>query len=179
MSKKINVYINGVLFHEDTTYQNPLFTKVGTNMYKSTVTGRVYSPEPTDLVMEIPVEGGAELFPKNINGLTVEWADEKGLNNPIQAPTQFMKIMEELGETSSNFLRMSTSALDTDDSKKQYQIHRNEVIDGIGDTMVTIAIFAHMIGLNAVDCWHTAYDVIKNRKGELVNNTFIKEGEEK
>ena len=89
-----------------------------------------------------------------------QWSIDRGLNN--SDPTkQALKILEEMGETASALLKDK----------------RNELIDGIGDVLVTVIIFAQQNGLSAEDCLQVAYDEIKGRKGRLVDGTYIKESD--
>ena len=89
----------------------------------------------------------------------LEWAEPKGLLNPQIAPQQFMKLVEEVGELSSAML------------------NRNEVemIDALGDIQVVLIILAEQLGFDLDTCLECAYDEIKNRKGQTLNGTFIKE----
>jgi len=91
-----------------------------------------------------------------------QWAQEKGLHesNP---ESQFLKVAEELGEIGAAMSRMK---------KKPEKII--DLKDAIGDTTVTLIILAMQHGLDFQDCLQAAYDVIKNRTGEMVNGTFIK-----
>jgi NTP pyrophosphatase (non-canonical NTP hydrolase) len=89
----------------------------------------------------------------------INWANDKNLIKPENAPTQFLKVVEELGELSRSILKED----------------RKEEIDAFGDVMVTLIILSEQRGLNLVDCLNTAYEVIKNRKGKTVNGTFIKD----
>lgn len=51
------------------------------------------------------------------------------------------------------------------------------IIDGIGDVLVTLIIYAELRGLNLESCLASAYDEIKDRKGVLLpNGVFVKEG---
>jgi len=52
---------------------------------------------------------------------------------------------------------------------------KNGQIDGIGDVLVTLIILSHQLGYDVEDCLMVAYNEIKNRKGETINGTFIKE----
>jgi NTP pyrophosphatase (non-canonical NTP hydrolase) len=52
---------------------------------------------------------------------------------------------------------------------------RDEIIDGIGDTLVTLIIQAKMQGLNLLDCLESAYNVIANRTGKIENGQFVKD----
>jgi NTP pyrophosphatase (non-canonical NTP hydrolase) len=89
----------------------------------------------------------------------LNWAYDKSLINPKNAPKQFMKFIEESGELARAILK--------DDV--------DEEIDAFGDVLVTIIILAEQRHVNLIHCLHVAYNVIKNRKGKTVNGTFIKE----
>ena len=100
-------------------------------------------------------------FDKLIDNIT-QWADDKGILVPNNAPQQTMKIMEELGETAGAILKNK---------------EKSEIIDGIGDTLVTVIILAKQLGLNPTECLESAWNEIKDRKGKTVDGTFIKEEE--
>ena len=100
-------------------------------------------------------------FDELIDNIT-QWADDKGILVPDNAPKQSMKIMEELGETMGAILK----------GKKT-----DEVIDGIGDIFVTVIILAKQLGLEPTECLESAWNEIKDRKGKTVNGTFIKQEE--
>jgi NTP pyrophosphatase (non-canonical NTP hydrolase) len=100
-------------------------------------------------------------FDELIENIT-QWADEKGILSPDNAPKQSMKVMEELGETMGAILKGKNT---------------DEVIDGIGDILVTVIILAKQLGLEPTECLESAWNEIKNRKGKTVNGTFIKEEE--
>ena len=90
------------------------------------------------------------------------WADDKGILKSENAPKQLMKVMEELGETAGAIAKNKAT---------------DEIIDGIGDTFVTLIILAYQLGLEPADCLEAAWNEIKDRKGKNVNGTFIKEEE--
>jgi NTP pyrophosphatase (non-canonical NTP hydrolase) len=89
-----------------------------------------------------------------------EWADAKDILKSENAPKQLMKVMEELGETAGAIAKNKATA---------------EIMDGIGDTFVTLIILSYQMGLEPTDCLEAAYNEIKNRKGNTVNGVFIKE----
>ena len=89
-----------------------------------------------------------------------QWSIDRKLNNS-DPNKQALKILEELGETASALLKDK----------------RNELIDGIGDVLVTVIIFAQQNGLSAKDCLQVAYDEIKNRQGKMIDDTFVKESD--
>ena len=89
----------------------------------------------------------------------IEWAKERGLINPDNAPKQFMKLTEEIGELANAMLK-----------KDPY-----ETIDAIGDINIVLIILCEQLGINYEECLESAYNEIKDRKGELVDGTFIRE----
>jgi NTP pyrophosphatase (non-canonical NTP hydrolase) len=53
---------------------------------------------------------------------------------------------------------------------------RAGIIDGIGDVLVTLVIYAKLHGLTLGACLASAYDEIKDRKGTLLpNGLFVKD----
>ena len=89
----------------------------------------------------------------------IEWASERGLIKEENAPKQFIKLTEEVGELASALLKSDPY----------------ETIDAIGDIQFVLIILCKQLGLNMTDCLNSAYEEIKNRKGVLKNGTFIKE----
>lgn len=88
-----------------------------------------------------------------------DWAEEKGILAESNLFKQFSKLLEEVNEL--------LVAL-TDDNQE-------EVVDAVGDCVVVLTILAEMRGLNIEDCIASAYDVIKDRKGKMIDGTFVKE----
>ena len=86
-----------------------------------------------------------------------QWSMDKDLHkaNPDK---QAMKVWEESGEIAAALLRKDKEAL----------------IDGIGDTIVTLIILAQQHELTLEECLQFAYDEIKDRTGKTINGTFIK-----
>ena len=87
------------------------------------------------------------------------WAQERGLLDRENVPKQMLKIMEEVGETASAILK--------NDSAK--------IIDGIGDSFVTLIVLSKQLGLEPSHCLEVAWNEIKNRKVKMVDGTFVKE----
>jgi NTP pyrophosphatase (non-canonical NTP hydrolase) len=88
-----------------------------------------------------------------------QWGRERGLDNPEHKSKQALKVMEEVGETMAAMARGNKEML----------------MDGIGDSIVTLIILAMQCGTSASVCLEGAYEEIKNRKGKTVNGVFIKE----
>ena len=92
-----------------------------------------------------------------------KWGRTKGIIGPDGSGTertQLYKLMEEVGEL-------------------QHAIRDNiehEKIDAIGDCGVVLILLADIIGISFEDCLDTAYHVISQRTGKMVNGTFVKDG---
>lgn len=87
------------------------------------------------------------------------WGFNRGLINPDNVNKQALKMVSEVGEL--------CDALAKEDKEK--------IIDGIGDSLVTIIILSHQLGLSPAECLESAYNEIKDRKGKTINGSFIKE----
>lgn len=87
-----------------------------------------------------------------------QWSINKDLNNG-NSDRQALKFYEEAGEIAAALSRNDKEALK----------------DGIGDTIVTLIILAQQQGWSLEECLQYAYDEIKNRKGKMINGTFIKD----
>lgn len=86
-----------------------------------------------------------------------KWSIDKNLHN-ANPERQALKVWEESGEIAA--------ALSRDD--------KEALIDGIGDTIVTLIILAQQHELTLEECLQFAYDEIKDRTGKTINGTFIK-----
>ena len=53
--------------------------------------------------------------------------------------------------------------------------NKEEIIDALGDILVTIIIQAEMQNLDLLECLESAYSIINKRKGIMRNGQFIKE----
>lgn len=89
---------------------------------------------------------------------TLEWAQVRSLLSPDNDRNQSLKLFEEGGELAKAILK--------DDQPG--------VIDGIGDCLVVLAILARQRGTSLQKCFAAAWDEIKDRKGNTINGTFIK-----
>lgn len=94
---------------------------------------------------------------EDLNKLTIAWAKDRNITNPH---TQALKLVEELGETISELNHGRDGAA---------------FEDGIGDVMVSLAVFAHITGKDLFRCWENAYYEIRDRKGRTDHGNFIKE----
>jgi NTP pyrophosphatase (non-canonical NTP hydrolase) len=94
--------------------------------------------------------------------LVEEWSIDKGLHEG-ESSKQYLKVSEEVGEVAAALARGDQDALR----------------DGIGDVIVTLIILAQQNDMDLHECLLTAYDEIKDRKGEMKDGVFIKAGETK
>lgn len=135
----------------------------------------------------------------------IEWASQRDLLKRENAPKQYLKFLEELGETAKSILKNN----------------REEIKDGFGDILVTLIILNEQLGnkselsfpynivnsvsdlsdiarrvtpnfvnpsvfnflrdvaenykYDLVSCLEYAYEQIKDRKGKTVNGNFVKD----
>ena len=87
------------------------------------------------------------------------WADNRGLYDKGDPKTQYIKLIEEVGEIGRAILKQDT----------------NGVVDGIGDAVVVLTNLAELIGVSIEECIEAAYDEIKDRTGKMENGTFKKD----
>lgn len=88
-----------------------------------------------------------------------EWAQQKGIYEKGDPKTQYIKLIEEVGELAQSILK--------DDDE--------EFMDAIGDCVVVLTNLAKLKGHNIEDCINGSYQVITKRKGQMVNGTFVKD----
>jgi NTP pyrophosphatase (non-canonical NTP hydrolase) len=94
-----------------------------------------------------------------LEALVIEWAAQKGILKNGTPKAQAMKTWEETDEL--------ITAIDDD--------NRAEVIDALGDILVTIIIQAEMQGLKLTECLESAYNVIAKRTGKMIDGQFVKD----
>lgn len=93
-----------------------------------------------------------------------EWAIARNLYEHGDPLTQFVKLSEETGEIAKALLKNDVA----------------EVIDGIGDAVVVLTNLAALASIKygqeitIESCINAAYQEIKDRKGRMVDGTFVK-----
>lgn len=92
-----------------------------------------------------------------------EWADDRSLKQ-ADPKIQWMRVTEEVGEIRDVLLKPT-----------KFTEPQAALKDAIGGTLVTIIVLAHQLDLDVAQCLGIAYEEIKNRKGKMVNGTFVKE----
>jgi len=88
-----------------------------------------------------------------------EWAKNKGILDKATPMAQALKTLEETTEL--------CTAINAND--------RTEIIDAMGDIMVTLIIQAKMQDITLEECLESAYNVISKRTGKIVNGQFVKD----
>ena len=89
----------------------------------------------------------------------IQWANDRNIFDSATSTSQHGKTLEEVNEL--------TLALMTGD--------KVEAKDAIGDIAVTLILQAHIQGWTLGECLESAYQVIKDRKGKMVDGVFVKE----
>lgn len=88
-----------------------------------------------------------------------KWADNKNLIHIDNVNRQFMKVVEELGELSSAILKKD----------------QENIVDGLGDVLVTVIILNYQLGYSPTYTLNEAYKTIKYRTGKTVDGVFVKD----
>lgn len=94
-----------------------------------------------------------------------DWADERNLKQ-ADPKIQWMRVTEEVGEIRDVLLKPT-----------KFTEPQAALKDAIGDTLVTIIVLAYQLDLDVTECLGLAYEEIKNRKGKMINGTFVKESD--
>lgn len=88
----------------------------------------------------------------------LQWSIKRNLLQSTTAKDQCLKLQEELGELSRAVLHNNVQ----------------EAKDAIGDMQVVLVQICQKLGFTMEECQAQAYNEIKDRKGKIVNGTFIK-----
>ena len=88
-----------------------------------------------------------------------DWAEDKGIFSKATPMAQALKTLEETTEL--------CTAINSND--------KAEIVDAMGDIMVTLIIQARMQNISLEECLESAYHVISKRTGKMVNGQFVKD----
>lgn len=94
-----------------------------------------------------------------LNAQVIGWAEDKGILDKSDPKSQCLKSVSEMGELADAILAKDEA----------------EIIDALGDVMVTLIILAELNNLNIVDCLASAYTTISTRTGSMHNGAFVKD----
>ncbi len=89
----------------------------------------------------------------------IQWAKDRNIFETATPISQHGKTLEEVNE-------LTLALMMGDDA---------ETKDAIGDIAVTLILQAHIQGWTLGECLESAYQVIKDRKGKMVDGVFVKE----
>ena len=129
-------------------------------VYNKAFSNLTYHNTPNTVMFDRKKKKKKKKDTQNLYDLIRAWATEKGIYKTGDSRTQYVKLMEEAGELAQALLKNDET----------------EVIDAIGDMVVVLTNLAKLRGHNIEDCITSAYSVIKDRQGKMVNGTFVKNG---
>ena len=89
----------------------------------------------------------------------VSWHLARNLVHGSTDKDQVLKLIQEVGELSDSICKEQSP------------------IDDIGDIMVVLLNIAVRNNLSLTDCINHAYNDIKDRKGQMIDGIFVKEGD--
>ena len=112
---------------------------------------------------------------QEIEKLVIEWAKEKKLLAYATPYAQCEKTLEEVNELKEALFYDKKGFENFTNSKGKKVNTKEEIKDALGDILVTIIIGAELQGLKLEDCLESAYNVIKNRSGKMINGQFVKD----
>lgn len=96
---------------------------------------------------------------QELEKLVIDWSREKGILQNGTPARQCDKTLEEVQELSDAI----------------FDNNKDEIVDALGDILVTIIIQAEMQGLSLESCLESVYNVIAKRTGKMVNGQFQKD----
>tara|TARA_Y100000817_G_C16788570_1_gene514007 strand:+ start:707 stop:1087 length:381 start_codon:yes stop_codon:yes gene_type:complete len=103
------------------------------------------------------IYNGKDYF--ELEALVESWSEDRGILDKATPMAQALKTLEETTEL--------CVAVNSED--------RIEIIDSIGDILVTLIIQCQLQDLKMEQCLESAYKVIAKRKGKMINGQFVKE----
>jgi len=103
--------------------------------------------------------GTTELTTLTEFDLIRNWAAERGIYEKGNSHTQYVKLQEEAGELAKALLNKDN----------------DEIKDAVGDIVVVLTNLAYLEGFTIEECISAAFKEICNRKGKMINGTFVKD----
>jgi len=134
--------------------------KIKSNMFDD----HIFGMSELDIFFKIPTkntEPDQSEF-KNFDQLrndVLVWANERNILKPDNKFKQALKMVSEVGELCDAIIKSE----------------KPNIIDGIGDVLVTVIILAEQLKLDPTECLESAYNEIKNRTGKTENGVFVKD----
>lgn len=103
---------------------------------------------------------------EDLRELTLQWASDRDLLSKGNIEGQSRKVSEEVTE-------MLLAAMKT--LYNPSPNHYAELVDGIGDTLVTVIILSELFNCNPTRALGAAFDEIKDRTGTTIDGQFKKD----
>ena len=91
-----------------------------------------------------------------------QWGEDKNITGPnakATSLTQYLKLHEECGELLQGLIKQDHA----------------ETIDAIGDCGVVLILLAQLEGISFEECLQSAYNVISQRTGRMIDGCFVKD----
>lgn len=109
----------------------------------------------------------------------IAWANDRNIIQGSTAIKQLDKTSEEFNELQRALgtLQMAKRVAYEDNVHHYEADAYDEVYDAYGDILVTLIIAAAIDGIDLEHCLQGAYNVIKERKGTMINGKFVKESD--
>lgn len=96
---------------------------------------------------------------EELNARSIEWAKAKGILEHGTDIGQSKKTVEEAEELF--YATVNGDVL--------------EQADAIGDLFICITIMAKRLGLNPLDCFESALEIVEKRSGKIIDGQFVKD----
>lgn len=92
----------------------------------------------------------------------IQWAESRKIIPNAASTTQLIKAFSELGECGDELIKGNREAMKME----------------LGDVMVCLVIFAALESVDLCECMDSAYEKIKHRKGQMLENgVFVKDSQ--
>ena len=104
----------------------------------------------------------------------IDWAEDKQIFSKATRSKQFDKTQEEVTELKEAITKIDVYS-EFEGAEYFLTDAHVELVDAIGDIMVTLIIQARMNGVDIQRCLEQAYNEIKDRTGQMKNGTFVKD----
>ncbi len=105
----------------------------------------------------------------------IQWANDRNIIQESNAIKQLDKTSEEFNELQRALALWDFAREDRNETLAKH--FKADVYDAYGDILVTLIIAAAMDEIDLEDCLAQAYEVIRHRKGKLINGKFVKEAD--
>jgi len=116
-----------------------------------------------------------------------DWAEKRGIYSKGDTKTQFLKLIEEVGELGKAILNKDVE--ETKDAigdivvvltnlteLANNDIFINQYYEDVAGDGGSRMLIEESMDISIEDCINSAYEVIKNRTGKMDNGTFVKDG---